>query len=406
MIMITLSQRLGAFFNVLTKSKNTTSLCLFGIRPYHFHICSRMLSLTDLPEELLVLLSDYLNGRDLTSLSHSCSRLLRTYRGRRLWHGVFKREAVAKEDTVVQFAQKETERAGSEEICATKLSYLAHRRLRRNWRTGRHAAPVQSITLSEGFRSGHDDRHLVVMEPHASKKDTWYLRAWDLAGRGAEPLLSGGGRQKVAFDFGADFDFAPVTVLVSSGVALLSFTGRGSDTPQELVALEIAKRTTSSPSSSTSSIKPSTSPQQGGKFRQLWRDSIHDWGHFQLPNLFAGDVYKFNLLTNRIEVRQKEPSFTFPEFCLFRCLASGPSARSTLFPWLKRCATPAATSPATESTSSSRGSYRTTTRPPLACGLWGEEGVQEAGGEAEEEQIRSGSLCPTRHSARSGTVTE
>ncbi len=131
----------------------------------------------------------------------------------------------------------------------------------------------------------------MVTEPHPTRKDTWYLRAWDLAvGRGgARPLLAGGAgghaaRQKVTMDFGADFDFAPVMVLVSSGVALLSFTGRGSDTPQELVAFEIPDI------------------QRGGKFRQLWRDSIHEWGHFQLPNLFAGDVYKFNLLTNRIEV--------------------------------------------------------------------------------------------------------
>ncbi len=57
-----------------------------------------------LPEELLLTLARYLGGQDLLSLSHACKRLLDVLRSDLLWNKVIRKEEVAIEETVRQFA--------------------------------------------------------------------------------------------------------------------------------------------------------------------------------------------------------------------------------------------------------------------------------------------------------------
>ena len=67
-------------------------------------------------------------------------------------------------------------------------------------------------------------------------------------------------------------------ILVARSTAVLCFNGTGDDTPQEIIAIDLET------------------------FQELWRDVIHDWGQFQLMRLFGREVYKFDLLSNTIEV--------------------------------------------------------------------------------------------------------
>ena len=71
--------------------------------------------LTALPDELLLLLSRYLSGTDLSRLSRSCRRLLRVLGGDDgLWDAVFRREGLAREATVDARAIREAEDMGEE----------------------------------------------------------------------------------------------------------------------------------------------------------------------------------------------------------------------------------------------------------------------------------------------------
>ena len=251
-------------------------------------------NLTHLPEEVLLLLSQFLKGSDLLRLSHVCSRTFSVFNNDFVWNRVLVREDYVKERSIKRYA------ASLDPPSVGKLSYIFHTRNRRRWHKGHFE--VEEMTLPEGTRYGHDDRYLVIMTRSWTSETplpTWRVRVWDISGKGKRLIVD---RKQWSVAIKTDFELTLNHILVAKHTALLCFTGQGNDTPQELIAFDLVNQ-----------------------FAELWRDCIYDWGQFQLPTcalfgkannchnlqglkitffypLSGEGVYKLNLLTNRIEV--------------------------------------------------------------------------------------------------------
>ena len=134
------------------------------------------------------------------------------------------------------------------------------------------------------LRLGHDTKTLVKInqiKPQQDEKRKWQISVYDLRQHGLHPTTTS---EVLDLELKVDddiFNLELCAILVAKSTAVLCFNGMGEDTPQELIAIDLA------------------SPD----FTELWRDVIHDWGQFQLMRLFGKDVYKFDLLNNTIETR-------------------------------------------------------------------------------------------------------
>lgn len=155
--------------------------------------------------------------------------------------------------------------------CVEKLSYILHSRVRRRWQKGLYSQV--NLPLSDRTKYGNDDRYLVRITREQS--DSWTAQVFDISAPGLRLLIS----KKLAMALKTDFLLQLNSILVAKHTALLCFSGEGNDAPQELIAFDLLDQ-----------------------FKELWRESITDWGHLKLPTLFGDGVYKLNLLTDKIEI--------------------------------------------------------------------------------------------------------
>lgn len=255
-------------------------------------LTSPLPGLVDLPEELLLLLAaDYLdsNGRDVVNFSHTCSMIYAVLSRSPMWQRLFRLDKLVQDFAVGNYAKALNDGDSRRE---EKLNYLLHRRVRHNWRTGR--CHDHHIELNDFSRTGHDDKHLVLLDQvfpdgfgtncaegkdsgGAGSSTVWFrVRVWDVSGRSLVPVIN---MNLWSIRLRTEFDLFLGPILVAKGVAVLCFSGKGTDTPQEIVACDIPDG-----------------------FTELWRDAVLDWGFYELPRLFGDSIYKFNLLADRIEV--------------------------------------------------------------------------------------------------------
>eukprot|EP00094_Tigriopus_californicus_P013019 TCALIF_12589-PA protein Name:"Protein of unknown function" AED:0.24 eAED:0.24 QI:0/0.33/0/0.75/1/1/4/0/453 len=155
--------------------------------------------------------------------------------------------------------------------CVEKLNYILHTRVRRRWQKGQFTPTC--LPLSERIKYGNNERYLVRIT--RKQADSWTAQVFDISGPGLRPLIT----QQLEMALKTDFLLQLNSILVAKHTALLCFSGEGNDAPQELIAFDLLD-----------------------KFKELWRESISDWGHLKLPTLFGDGVYKLNLLTDKIEI--------------------------------------------------------------------------------------------------------
>ena len=155
--------------------------------------------------------------------------------------------------------------------------------VRNNWRTC--AYKRYCLELSENSKVGHDERNLVKIDPFmegTKNQNKWKITVFDLRNQGFTLLnTSASGILEFNLHEQQIFNLELRAVLVAKFVAVLCFNGCGEDAPQEFVAIDL-------------------SPE--GTFQELWRDVSHDWGQFQLLRLFGSHIYKFDLLSNCIDI--------------------------------------------------------------------------------------------------------
>ncbi len=96
----------------------------------------------DLPEEIVLFLAKYLNGKEIVALSHTCQRFFYILNSDHLWSSVSEREKQGKDADIGHIskvlAQEAKKQLGAfPNVAKEKFSYMHHERISQNWKNCR-----------------------------------------------------------------------------------------------------------------------------------------------------------------------------------------------------------------------------------------------------------------------------
>jgi len=239
--------------------------------------------LHNLPEEIILHITKYLNGREVVKLSHVCQNFFYILQNEHLWSTISDKENQVKEADIFSYAKIHAATTKQKLVnyhAREKFSYIFHLSIASNLKNCSYA--YQNLILSDKCKVGNDGRNLVQITTTITntKKRNWSITVYDLRHHGFHAVTV---NRPLNIDLREEheiFNLDLCAILVARYTAVLCFKGTGDDTPQEMIAIDLTP---------------------GCDYQELWRDVIHDWGQFQLSRLFGREVYKFDLLNNSIE---------------------------------------------------------------------------------------------------------